>query len=968
MYRNPFDEHYDVAVIGGGLCGIAAALSTAMEGKKVIVIEERSATCWEVTWANELSFEMAQANAVRAGEKFKVLETVEQRLKSVGGLHNGRIDAPVTEILIDKLLDEAGVDVLLFSFPEGLLSDGELALSVSVGFKGGRGAIKAFVFVDATEDGILWRQAGAQFGGLSGRKGKQVVAFNHVGSKISETLATSCPSELGITEMVLKPSVWEGEAFLEFTVDSLSPVDSRLKLVTAIEHARNSFDILSGALVTHTGHELMPIDVPWCNYDGEHIHPLMHNLIGAGLWACKDDSARRVANGVVGRLAWGELAGKVASQVADKIKHSDDADKWMERLKNAKPSFQPSQERTDIVIAGGGTAGAIAAIAAGRRNAKVMLLEWGTILGGMGTAGGIHTYYYGVKGGLQDEVDERVDALSKVFAGEKGFVGFHPEAKKFVLTDMAVSAGVELRLRTVVVGALVEPYGDRKRINAVEIVGANGCSTVYAHSFIDCTGDGDLAAIAGAEFVLGREADLMLHAYSQPAGVIDEHGRLSFLNFDAGYVDPTDVVDMTRARRTSIRYYWREKFTCKERLLYIAPLLGVRQGRHIIGDYQLTLFDETVGRKFDDAVSYTWANYDNHSFDYENESYEAIFWTWVLGQWGKPIGCEVPYRCMLPRGIDGLIVACRALSVTVDAHHEFRMMRDMQRLGEVAAIAASIALKKGTTVREVDIGELQSELRRCGLLSDDEVIKCPLSLSLPEQFRRSPDEAIKAPSEELLKECEAAISSEKPEDAFWLLAHNGERAMDILLTALSSQSEKIRFYAASALAMLGYDDGAQELIECVRQRRGMLHRGSKAAPMWLSAILMLGKLKCKAGVKAIIEVLNDKDASLDALIASVRALGRIGDASVCDALLSLAEREDLPTQRQLQVSIGMLPPVTEDARWQIDLAIAEALAMLGRPSPQLAMKHINDERAHVRRLALHVLRMCEGVNEHEPKL
>jgi len=960
VYRNPFGEQYDVAVVGGGLCGVATALTVAMEGKRVILIEERSATCWEVTWANELSFEVAQASVVRAGEKFKVLEAVQQRLESVGGASNGRIDAPITEMLVDKLLDEAGVDVLLFTFPEGLFSDGELALSVSVGFKGGRGMIRAFVFVDATEDGILWRQAGAQLNGLDGRKGKQVVAFNHVGGEVSGTLTTSCPDELGITEMVLKPSVWRGEAFLEFTVKSLSPVDGRLKIVTAIEHARSSFDALSKALVTHTGHELMPVDVPWCDYEGEHVHPLVRNLIGAGLWACKDDSVRRFANGVVGRLAWGELAGRIASQVADEVKRSGDADRWMERLRSAKPLFQPSHERTEIVVAGGGTAGAIAAIAAGRRNAKVVLLEWSTMLGGMGTAGGIHTYYYGVKGGLQDEVDERVDAVSKVFAGESGFVGFHPEAKKFVLTDMAISAGVDLRLKTVAVGALVEPYGEGKRVSAVETVGVSGCSTIYANSFIDCTGDGDIAALAGAEFVLGREADLMLHAYSQPAGIIDERGRLSFLNFDAGYVDPTDVVDMTRARRTAIRHYWREKFTCEKRLLYIAPLLGVRQGRHIIGDYQLTLFDETIGRKFDDAVSYTWANYDNHSFDYENESYEAIFWVWALGQLAKPIGCEVPYRCMLPKGIDGLLVACRALSMTVDAHHEFRMMRDMQRLGEVAAIAASIALRRGTTVRKIDIGELQSELKRCGLLGDDEVVKCPLSLPLPEQFRRMPSEFIKAPSEELLKECEAVLSSEKPEDAFWLLAHDGERAKDILLKTLNSQSEKMRFYAASALAMLGYDDGAHELIECVRQRRGMLHRGSKTAPMWLTAILMLGKLRCKDATRVIVEVLNDKDASLDALIASVRALGRIGDTSVCGALLNLVGREDLPTQRQLQVSVGMIPPVVEDARWQIELAVAEALAMLGRPTPQLAMKHINDERAHVRRLAFHVLRMCEG--------
>ncbi|MCS7252585.1 MAG: FAD-dependent oxidoreductase [Armatimonadota bacterium] len=965
MCLDPFEEHYDIAVIGGGLCGVAASLRAAMDGKRIILIEGRSALGWEVTWAYELTFDMSQLGVLPGGAEFAIVKQFEQRMESVGGLHNGRIDAPATEILLDRWLDEAGVDVLLFSFPEGLFVDGEdckIALATSVGFKCGKGLIRAKVFVDATEDGLLWRQAGASFRGLEGRSGKQVIAFNHAAGELTQPFQLSCPNDLGVCEIIIQPSLWHGEAFVEFTLSEFSIAACRIKVADVVEYVRKSVDALSNALVTHTGHEPMPVDVPVCTSQrmDEHLHPHTLNLVGAGLWACEEGLGVKL-NGVVGRLAWGEIAGAYASQLVDELSRSSHSEKLYGDLSGARACFKPHHEDADIAVIGGGTAGAIAAIAAAMEGANAKLLEWGTLLGGMGTAGAIHTYYYGVKGGLQDEIDERVDSLSKLFAGGGSFVGFHPEAKKVVLTKMAFESGVDLKFLTLAVGALAQQAGDVKRLKAIEAVGVDGSFTLRAHSFIDCTGDGDVAALCGAEFILGRDSDGLLHAYSQPAGILDSGGRLSFINIDAGYVDPTDLMDMTRARRQGIRHYWRERFTEGNRLLYIAPLMGIRQGRHIIGDYQLTLIDEIVGRKFDDVVSYTWAHYDNHSFDYENESDEAIFWTWVLGQWGKRIGCEVPYRCMLPKGIDGLLVACRAISLTVDAHHEFRMLRDMQRLGEVAAVASVLALKRGLTVRSIDIPELQNQLRQRGLLGDGEVIPNPLSLRLPDKVRCSPETALKELPQDALEECERALYSENPEEAVWVLAHDGEGARGILQRALQSDSPKLRFYAAAALAMLGFDDGADELIACVSERRGKLHEGMKAAPVWIAAITMLGRLRCKAAVPVLIEVLKDASAPLDALIASVRALGKIGDESACDELLKLLKRSDLPTQRQMQVSVGTIEPVVEDARWQIELATAEALAKLGKPVPESAKRHIDDERAYVRRYARRILELSSKV-------
>ena len=117
-------------------------------------------------------------------------------------------------------------------------------------------------------------------------------------------------------------------------------------------------------------------------------------------------------------------------------------------------------------------------------------------------------------------------------------------------------------------------------------------------------------------------------------------------------------------------------------------------------------------------VSFTEAHYDNHSFDYENESDQATLWVWALGNWKTTIGCEVPYRCLLPKNVDGLLLASRALSITYDAHQAFRMQNDIQRIGEVAALAAVHAVRQGVLPREVDLAALQPILKERGLLAD----------------------------------------------------------------------------------------------------------------------------------------------------------------------------------------------------------------------------------------------------------
>jgi len=310
--------------------------------------------------------------------------------------------------------------------------------------------------------------------------------------------------------------------------------------------------------------------------------------------------------------------------------------------------------------------------------------------------------------------------------------------------------------------------------------------------------------MGGAPFVIGREKDELPHAFSQSSGRLDKDGRLAHNNFDAGYVDAWDVVDLARGRRLGVNQYWREKFTDDNRLLYLAPIIGLRQSRQIIGEYQLTFADEIAGRRFEDAISFTQAHYDNHHHDYENESDEAALWVWALGNWRERIGCEVPYRCLIPRNVDGLILACRAVSMTYDAHMEFRMQNDMQRIGEVAGIAAAMASNKGIYPRDIDVKELQAILKESGILD--------------EKYRPKP-----AIAERRVLELPAPeeLDAQETKELVWISTHRDPGSALALKDMLNSENPHTRFRASAALAWHGLDAGVPRHFNKLRRPHGI---------------------------------------------------------------------------------------------------------------------------------------------------
>jgi hypothetical protein len=600
----------------------------------------------------------------------------------------------------------------------------------------------------------------------------------------------------------------------------------------------------------------------------------------------------------------------------------------------------------DVVVVGGGTGGAPAAIVAGQEGLTVAVVEPQSFLGGIGTGGGIHMYYHGLQTGVQESMDRRMEEWNARVGGKAS--GFHPEAKKLALQEMADEAGVRCFYRTFFAGAVME--GDA--IRGVVADDEEGLFWLEAKVVIDCTGDADVAAAAGAPFTFGREGDHAPQPYSLAPGMLKGSDAVSSRNFDAGYVDPTHALEQTRAQFEGRSHLKKERYDESSRMLYIAPILGLRESRFIDAEYVVTLADQQARRRFPDVIARAKAHYDNHAKDYENETEAARLWVTVCGHWSTLMCHDVPYRCLVPRQVENLLVACRAAGMTHDAHQLFRMQRDIQALGEAAAVAAKRAIVSGKTVRQVSVADVQKRLVERNALPPEVLNGQGAESVLPRDL-----EIEKLTLDELF----ALFGGKREPDAISEMVRRGSAAHADLRAALKSGNGNHRLLAAIALGLQGLADGAEVLKETLAARREDPATVHRAAPRWLGALNLLDYLGLRKtnSIPLVLSLLEDSALDVNKAASAVGALGR--HATAAEALSSIQrvlKRKDIKVELVLQHSVGPVgQPIVSDRRFTLDLTAARVLEKHGAhdEAQALVQKHLNDYRALVRGFAAKAL-------------
>ncbi|WP_324716855.1 FAD-dependent oxidoreductase [Carboxydochorda subterranea] len=453
------------------------------------------------------------------------------------------------------------------------------------------------------------------------------------------------------------------------------------------------------------------------------------------------------------------------------------------------PAYAPAG-RFDVVVAGGGTAGSVAAIAAARNGARTLLVEEQGFLGGTATGALVTPLMPNRLGqtnlnrGITDEIKARLATMGGGGATPENDGWFDPEALKAVLEEMALEAGVQLLYYTRVIEALVETAdGGPRQVTGVLVHNKSGLQRIRARVVVDATGDADVAASAGCEMrsggeqgerqafsvrwiaggvdvpklarfveslggqpwpapyfeaamVWGRghvledvfrravEAGDLLEADGEYFQCFSVPGRADALAFNcpriARRVDGTSAEDLTwaqiegrRAIRRLVAFVRKYLPGCEGAYVQqVAPMVGVRESRRIVGDYVLTLDDIVTGRKFQDAVARNRYPVDIHLVRDGGRGGGGL----VLGSGRPPEGDfhEIPYRCLLPRGVEGLLVAGRSVSATFEAQSAIRIQPNCHSLGQAAGTAAALAAARGVTPRGLDAALLRQILREQG--------------------------------------------------------------------------------------------------------------------------------------------------------------------------------------------------------------------------------------------------------------
>ncbi len=412
------------------------------------------------------------------------------------------------------------------------------------------------------------------------------------------------------------------------------------------------------------------------------------------------------------------------------------------------------KDRYDVVVVGAGSAGSAAAISSARLGARTLLVDRLPFLGGTSTAV-LDTFYAfytpgerarRVVGGLGWEVAEKLKADGMAFERPNTYgagtgVTYDPEVLKVVWERLAEDAQVDVLLHTWATGVELRDG----RAVAVRTWNKGGESVIQAGAIIDASGDADLCAMAGVPYEDARSTPNLqsLSTIFRVANVDTEKAsalpraelwarmrraaesgdyRLPRLEGSwhrtphAGVitvhmtripnVDATDPEQLTRAEiegRRQVREYHRflrDKVPGFDRSVLVAtsPAIGVRESRRVIGDYRLTRDDVLDARRFEDEIALCGAPIEDHAAGADTR------WTYVpeSGVYG------IPYRCLLPEGVEGMLVAGRCFSATHDAHASARSMATCMAMGQAAGTAAAMSVASQATPRSVGHAALRS--------------------------------------------------------------------------------------------------------------------------------------------------------------------------------------------------------------------------------------------------------------------
>ena len=422
----------------------------------------------------------------------------------------------------------------------------------------------------------------------------------------------------------------------------------------------------------------------------------------------------------------------------------------------------------DVAVLGGGPAGIVAAVASARAGRRTLLVERYGFLGGMGTAAGVtnfcglHANVYGemhrVVRGIASDLLDRLDRLGGLNAphlilGKILAQAYDTAAYKIAADDLLAHHKVDILFHALGAGVVMD---DERRINALLVETKAGRQAVRAGIYIDCSGDGDLAAWAGAPFEVGDGEGHMLypsmmfrlngidpdkageawrtipslmekaqaagtHKFPRKGAIVrpQKSGiewRVNFTQLsrkDGSAINGLEPDDLTRGeidgRRQAVEAFEFLRTVPgfeKSYIVDLPPQLGIRETRRVAGGYMLSGEDVLGCASFDDSIGVNGWPLEKHVAG------DVIFEFPPIPQ-SRGFN-ELPYRMLVPQRVDNLLVAGRCASMTHEGQSAARVSGACFAMGEAAGEAAAQALSGNTIPRDIVVEKLQQQLRDNG--------------------------------------------------------------------------------------------------------------------------------------------------------------------------------------------------------------------------------------------------------------
>ncbi len=803
----PVAYNVDVVVIGGSTAGVAAAVEASRGGAKVFLLAQEPYLGEDVTgtfrlWTKGQSILNTELGSAIWGEG------LPSQLKVKRTLDNALIDNNVSFLYscyaTDILVDDRGK-------PAGIV----------MANRSGRQAIVAKTIIDATPRALVARMAGAKFGVYP--KGKQNFKFTVVGNDVKKAAGLSAKIQPEPIKINWTSAGNAGDGSFQKTDKQYNAIEYSIQI-----------DMKDGSWASFAEAEQIARDLTWDANQVESADLLFQNppdkMVGQKRWNNADVDLdkinlkvfqpRKIDNLFVlsgcanlsekaaetllepGKLIRiGERIGNQATIIASsttnvfnpKIKGDTngqavvgDVGELLEGLRpslnmgkiNAEETSIPILGEYDVVVMGGGTAGAPAGVGAAEKGVKTLVIDYMHGLGGMGTLGMIGKYFHGYRKGYTNIVDRGVKNMGPGNPRKKDKLEWwvFDWKTEYYRKEIRKNGG-DIWFGTIGCGVYVE----NGTIKGVVVATPAGKGIILGHTVIDSTGSADMAIAAGAGYNYTDGNSVAVQGAGVPFKSPDEF----YNNTDWTFINDTDMIDVWRAMVVA-KDKFRNQFD-------IGKIPQTRERRRMIGDFTISVLDIYNGRTYPDIISVHVSSFDTHGF-----TEDPFFSLKPPAHSGQDVTAFVPFRALLPKGLEGIAVTGLGASAHRDAMPVIRMQPCLQNQGYAVGRAAAMAAKNNQKIRYIDIKTLQKELVEIG--------------SMPEHVLTDKDNY--PPSFEKVQEAAKTVTNNL--DGLEIVLWDKEKG----ITALSDQfyltkNENDKLVYARILGMIGVPIGWKELINAI---------------------------------------------------------------------------------------------------------------------------------------------------------